>query len=59
MALETVWKQNKLARRKTMEWVKPEVLEISLACEISSYASAELGDYPPEQRSELVFESGG
>jgi coenzyme PQQ precursor peptide PqqA len=27
-----------------MEWDKPEYVEISLACEISSYANAELGD---------------
>lgn len=27
-----------------MEWEKPEVVEISLACEISSYANAELED---------------
>ena len=25
-----------------MEWEKPEVVEISLACEIGSYANAEL-----------------
>ena len=29
-----------------MEWEKPEFVEISLACEISSYASAELSDSP-------------
>jgi coenzyme PQQ precursor peptide PqqA len=27
-----------------MEWEKPEFVEISLACEISSYANAELGE---------------
>jgi coenzyme PQQ precursor peptide PqqA len=27
-----------------MEWEKPEFVEISLACEISSYANAELED---------------
>jgi coenzyme PQQ precursor peptide PqqA len=41
-----------------MEWEKPELTEISLACEISSYANAELEDYPPEQRRALWFESG-
>jgi coenzyme PQQ precursor peptide PqqA len=41
-----------------MEWEKPEIVEISLACEISSYTNAELGDHPPEQQGELRFESG-
>ena len=41
-----------------MDWEKPEVVEISLACEISSYANAELGDDSPEQRRELRFEFG-
>jgi coenzyme PQQ precursor peptide PqqA len=27
-----------------MEWEKPEFVEVSLACEISSYASAELSE---------------
>ena len=40
-----------------MEWEKPEVVEISLACEISSYANAELGDDAPEQQRESRFES--
>jgi len=32
------------SRRTTMQWEKPEYFEISLACEISSYANAQLGD---------------
>jgi coenzyme PQQ precursor peptide PqqA len=31
-----------------MEWKKPEFIEISLACEISSYANAELGESTAE-----------
>jgi coenzyme PQQ precursor peptide PqqA len=31
-----------------MEWEKPEFVEISLACEISSYANAELGESPAQ-----------
>lgn len=31
-----------------MEWEKPEVVEISLACEIGSYANAELPGLPAE-----------
>lgn len=31
-----------------MEWEKPEFVEISLACEISSYANAELGELPAQ-----------
>jgi|HubBroStandDraft_2_1064218.scaffolds.fasta_scaffold106582_2 coenzyme PQQ precursor peptide PqqA len=27
-----------------MEWEKPDYVEISLSCEINSYANAELGD---------------
>jgi hypothetical protein len=36
-----------------MEWEKPESVEISLACEISSYANAELSEAPapPATRS--------
>ncbi len=33
-----------------MEWEKPEFVEISLACEISSYANAELGDEPRQEK---------
>jgi hypothetical protein len=35
-----------------MEWEKPESVEVSLACEISSYANAELAESPvrPEAR---------
>jgi coenzyme PQQ precursor peptide PqqA len=29
-----------------MEWEKPEFVEVSLACEISSYANAELAESP-------------
>jgi coenzyme PQQ precursor peptide PqqA len=41
-----------------MEWEKPEFVEISLACEISSYANAELGDSPAheEERAGLASE---
>ena len=31
-----------------MEWEKPEWVEISLACEIGSYANAELSEVPPQ-----------
>lgn len=31
-----------------MEWENPEYFEISLACEISSYANAELDDSLPQ-----------
>jgi coenzyme PQQ precursor peptide PqqA len=31
-----------------MEWEKPEFVEISLACEISSYANAELCESPAQ-----------
>jgi coenzyme PQQ precursor peptide PqqA len=31
-----------------MEWGKPEFVEISLACEVSSYANAELDDRPAQ-----------
>jgi coenzyme PQQ precursor peptide PqqA len=41
-----------------MEWEKPEFVEISLACEISSYSNAEFGDYPLEQPGDTCFESG-
>ena len=32
-----------------MQWEKPESVEISLACEIGSYANAELSTSPAEQ----------
>ena len=35
-----------------MEWEKPEFAEISLACEVSSYANAELDNAPDEERSD-------
>jgi coenzyme PQQ precursor peptide PqqA len=31
-----------------MEWEKPEFVEVSLACEISSYANAELAESPTQ-----------
>jgi coenzyme PQQ precursor peptide PqqA len=31
-----------------MEWENPDFVEISLACEISSYANAELSESPAE-----------
>lgn len=31
-----------------MEWEKPEFVEVSLACEISSYANAELSESPAQ-----------
>jgi len=36
-----------------MEWEKPESIEISLACEISSYANAELSCRPRCSRQRL------
>lgn len=41
-----------------MEWEKPEIVEISLACEISSYANAELGDLQTEGQGDTLSESG-
>jgi coenzyme PQQ precursor peptide PqqA len=38
----------RLIRRTAMEWEKPDYVEISLSCEISSYANAELGDSPTQ-----------
>ena len=37
-----------------MEWEKPESIEISLACEIGSYANAELSISPVLERTEAV-----
>jgi coenzyme PQQ precursor peptide PqqA len=34
-----------------MEWEKPEFVEVSLACEISSYANAELPESPAKPSS--------
>jgi coenzyme PQQ precursor peptide PqqA len=31
-----------------MEWEKPEFVEVSLACEISSYTNAELAESPAQ-----------
>jgi coenzyme PQQ precursor peptide PqqA len=38
----------RLIRRTAMEWEKPDYVEISLSCEISSYVNAELGDTPTQ-----------
>jgi coenzyme PQQ precursor peptide PqqA len=34
-----------------MEWEKPEFVEVSLACEIGSYANAELSEAPAKPPS--------
>jgi coenzyme PQQ precursor peptide PqqA len=34
-----------------MEWEKPEFVEIALACEIASYANAELSESPAKPSS--------
>jgi coenzyme PQQ precursor peptide PqqA len=39
-----------------MEWEKPEFVEISLACEISSYANAELSESQVETAARLANE---
>jgi coenzyme PQQ precursor peptide PqqA len=35
-------RRQKIMRRIAMQWETPEFVEISLACEISGYANAEL-----------------
>ncbi len=40
-----------------MGWEKPEIVEISLACEISSYANPELGDFQGDQQRDTLSES--
>ncbi len=40
-----------------MQWEKPEHIEISLACEIGSYANAELSLSPALEQTEAL--SGG
>jgi hypothetical protein len=40
-----------------MEWEKREIAEISLACEISSYANAELGNLQRERQGDTLSES--
>jgi hypothetical protein len=35
-----------------MEWETPESMEVSLACEISGYANAELSDSMAKEQSE-------
>ena len=39
-----------------MEWETPEFREISLQCEVSGYANAELEDDPAPMRCELESE---
>jgi len=39
-----------------MEWERPEFREISLQCEVGSYANAELEDAPAPARSESESE---
>jgi coenzyme PQQ precursor peptide PqqA len=39
-----------------MEWEKPEFVEISLACEISSYANAELSESPAQPAARTINE---
>jgi coenzyme PQQ precursor peptide PqqA len=39
-----------------MEWEKPEFVEISLACEISSYANAELSESPGQPAARAIDE---
>jgi coenzyme PQQ precursor peptide PqqA len=36
----------------TMEWEKPEFVEVSLACEISGYANAELDAAANQEKPE-------
>jgi coenzyme PQQ precursor peptide PqqA len=44
-------RRQKIMRRIAMQWEKPEFVEISLACEISSYANAEL---PGSEKGEAL-----
>jgi hypothetical protein len=37
-----------------MQWEKPESIEISLACEIGSYANAELSEPPGLQQTVIA-----
>jgi len=39
-----------------MEWEKPESVEVSLACEISSYANAELSESPVQPDAKTANE---
>jgi hypothetical protein len=39
-----------------MEWEKPESVEISLACEISGYANAELSEAPAQPATRSMNE---
>jgi coenzyme PQQ precursor peptide PqqA len=39
-----------------MEWEKPEFMEISLACEIRSYANAELSEAPAQPATRTINE---
>ena len=39
-----------------MEWETPEFVEISLACEISGYANAELSEAPAQPATRSINE---
>jgi coenzyme PQQ precursor peptide PqqA len=39
-----------------MEWEKPEFVGISLACEVSSYANAELSESPAQPAVRTINE---
>jgi coenzyme PQQ precursor peptide PqqA len=39
-----------------MEWEKPEFVEVSLACEISSYANAEWSEAPAQPATGTINE---
>lgn len=41
-----------------MSWEKPESIELSLACEIGSYANAELSVPPAPEEAEAVSADG-
>lgn len=41
-----------------MEWEKPEAIAVSLACEISSYANAELDEMPTRAQIETECAAG-
>jgi len=43
-------------KENAMEWEKPEFVEISLACEISSYANAELSEAPAQPATRTINE---
>jgi hypothetical protein len=41
-----------------MSWEKPESIELSLGCEIGSYANAELSVSPAPEEAEVVSADG-